>query len=62
MPSILVTKARNNGSFSGTFNCFQYIAVADYILIIEDHVPCALEVVQAVSDGLLNVSDVCNQS
>jgi hypothetical protein len=37
------------------------MAVAYYILIIEDHMPCAVEVVQAISDGLLNVSDVCNQ-
>jgi hypothetical protein len=46
--------------FSRTSNCVQYIAVADYILIIEDHVPRTLEVVQAISDGLLDVSDVCN--
>jgi hypothetical protein len=39
-----------------------YIAIADYILVIEDHVPCTLEVIQAIFDDLLNVSDICDQS
>jgi hypothetical protein len=41
--------------------CVPYIAVGNYILMIEDHMSCAVEVVQTIFDGLLNVSDVCNQ-